>query len=323
MTTTSHPHNNKQADRRLSFSDAGMETVLIFENGFDLPEFASFPLLDRPEGRSALLAYYQGFVDIADSQNVDLVLDTATWRASQGWGEKLGYDAEALERINREAVVLLEQVRADRPPDAPSISISGAIGPAGDGYTAHERLSVEDAMSYHQPQLQTFAQSGVDMATGLTLTYIDEGIGLALAAKSVGIPVVVSFTVETDGSLPSGQTLKEAIEAVDSATDNYPNSYGINCAHPEHFGNRLSDGEDWCNRIGLIQANASRMSHQELDNAPELDPGNPTELAANIAELRDWLPELAIVGGCCGTSHIHIEQIARACAAPTSATPES
>jgi S-methylmethionine-dependent homocysteine/selenocysteine methylase len=314
MITTSHAPTQPDADTPLRISDAGMETVLVFEHGFDLPEFAAFTVLDQPAGRAALWDYYRGFVDIADEHGVELVLDTATWRASQGWGAKLGYDAENLDRINREAVAMVEQVRADRPTGAPKIWISGSIGPAGDGYSADIRLTVGEAMSYHEPQLRSLASAGADMATGLTMTHIDEAVGLALAAKAAGIPVVVSFTVETDGALPSGQTLQEAIEAVDAATETYPDGYGINCAHPQHFFDRLSADEGWCSRIGLIQANASQMSHQELNEAPELDPGNPTELATDIAALRDRLPGLAIVGGCCGTSHAHIDQIARACA---------
>ncbi|MGI9644196.1 MAG: homocysteine S-methyltransferase family protein [Ilumatobacteraceae bacterium] len=309
MTTTTD--TTSRAPMRIS--DAGMETVLIFEHGLDLPLFAAFTTLDHPAGRTALLDYYRGFVDIADQYGVELVLDTATWRASQGWGAKLGYDAEALDRINREAVAMVEQVRADRADDAPKIWISGAVGPAGDGYRAEVRLTVDEAKAYHAPQLRTLASADVDFATVLTMTHIDEAIGAALAAEEAGIPVTVSFTVETDGVLPSGQTLQEAVEAVDAATGNYPDGYGVNCAHPEHFADRLSADEDWCRRIGLVQANASRMSHAELDEAPELDPGNPTELGCDIATLRDRLPELAIVGGCCGTSHAHIEQIAQAC----------
>ena len=313
--TTDHTTSTRPApDTTLRISDAGMETVLIFEHGFDLPEFAAFPLLDRPEGRAALVDYYDGFIDIADRNGVELVLDTATWRASPSWGAKLGYDAAALDRISREAVALVEQVRADRPTDAPKVWISGSVGPAGDGYRPDTEMTVEEATAYHQPQLRALAEAGADIATGLTMTTIDEAVGLALAAQSAGIPVVVSFTVETDGSLPSGQTLQAAIEAVDAATGSYPDSYGINCAHPEHFAHRLSADEEWCTRIGLIQANASRMSHEELDNAPTLDPGHPGELAIDVAGLRDSLPGLSVVGGCCGTSHTHIDQIAQACA---------
>lgn len=313
MATDSSPQAQDDSSRPLRISDAGMETVLVFEHGFDLPEFAAFPLLDRPEGRAALSAYYDGFVEIAEEHGTDLVLDTATWRASQSWGAKLGYDADALDRVNRDAVALVEQVRTLWSTSPARIRISGSVGPADDGYTADRRMTVEEATAYHLPQLRTLADAGVDIATALTMTYVDEAIGLTLAARSAGIGVVVSFTVETDGRLPSGETLPNAIEAVDAATGSYPDSYGINCAHPEHFADRLAASEAWCRRIGLVQANASRRSHEELDNSPELDPGDPEELAIDVAALRAQLPALEVVGGCCGTSHGHIAEIARAC----------
>jgi len=301
----------------LRISDAGMETVLVFEHGFDLPEFAAFPLVDDRQGREALTSYYDGFVEIARERGIDLVLDSATWRASQNWGAKLGYDTAALDRVNRGAVALVAEVRDRHAGSGPSISISGSVGPADDGYTADNRMSVEEATDYHRPQLRSLAEAGADVATGLTMTYADEAVGLARAAQEAGIAVIVSFTVETDGSLPSGQPLKDAIEAVDTATDGYPDSFGINCAHPDHFTGRLDAGEAWCGRIGLVQANASRRSHEELDNSPELDPGDPVELGVDVAGLRDRLPALQVVGGCCGTSHDHIDQIARTCSPAT------
>ncbi len=315
MTTTTDTRTDATTGRApLRISDAGMETVLIFEHGFDLPEFAAFPLLDRPDGRAALLGYYRGFVDIADEHGVDLVLDTATWRASRAWGAKLGYGADDLDRVNRDAVAFVEHVRADRPADAPKIWVSGSVGPAGDGYSPDVRMTVEGASAYHRPQLRSLAEAGADFATVLTMTHVEEAIGVALAAKEADIPVTVSFTVETDGALPSGQSLQDAIETVDAVTGGYPDQYGINCAHPEHFAGRLSADAGWCHRIGLVQANASRMSHAELDEAPELDPGDPAELGLDVAALHDHLPALTVVGGCCGTSHAHIDQIARACA---------
>lgn len=301
--------------RRFQLTDAGLETVLIFEEGFDLPLFAAFPLLDEEKGRSALLRYYRGFVDIAQAQDVDLTLDTPTWRASQAWGDQLGYDAEALDRINVEAVELLQQIRADRSTSSPEISISGSVGPAVDGYVADRRMSVSEATSYHLPQIRSFAQAGADVVTALTMTYVDEAIGLTLAAKEVGIPLVLSYTVETDGALPSGQQLEEAIDAVDAASDGYPVFYGINCSHPQHFAHRISSDEQWCSRIGLLRVNASQKSHEELDNSPDLDPGDPIELGAEIADLRAQLSGLVTVGGCCGTSHVHIEHMGRACVA--------
>jgi homocysteine S-methyltransferase len=152
----------------------------------------------------------------------------------------------------------------------------------------------------------------VDQVTALTLTYAQEAIGFVRAATTVGVPSVVSFTVETDGSLPSGQSLREAVEMVDDQTDHAPSGFMINCAHPTHFEHVLDDGA-WLGRISGVRANASRMSHAELDAAEELDDGDPTDLAEQYRRLLPLLPGVHVLGGCCGTDHRHVRAISQAC----------
>ena len=146
------------------------------------------------------------------------------------------------------------------------------------------------------------------------MNYAEEASGIARAAREAGMPVALSFTVETDGRLPTGQPLNEAIAQVDSETGAYPAYYMINCAHPTHFDTVLAPESEWINRIGGLRANASRMSHAELDEAEELDAGDPVELGQEYADLKRHLPNLTVLGGCCGTDHRHIEQIGLACA---------
>ena len=304
------------ADRTLDrppirLTDAGLETVLIFEDGFDLPQFAAFPLVRDPAGREALVRYYRHFVELAAREGVEVVIDTPTWRASADWGTKLGVDAAGLEAVNAEAVELVQGVRDSADADVP-IRISGCIGSRTDGYTADDQVSVEAARAYHHVQIRTLRDAGVDVVTALTMTDAAEAAGIALAARDVGVPVVVSFTVETDGRLPSGETLREAIEFVDSASRGYPTHFGVNCAHPDHFVDVLAPNEEWTLRIGLVRANASRLSHAELDEAEELDAGDPDEWGADVAGLRAHLPALSTLGGCCGTNHVHIAAAARA-----------
>ena len=294
-------------------TDAGLETVLIFEDGFDLPEFAAFPLVCDAVGREALTRYYCRFVELADSEDVEVVLDTPTWRASATWGARLGFGPDDLRAVNTEAVELLHQIRTSVETETP-VLISGCVGSRTDGYRGDDRIATEAARAYHRSQVGTLKEAGVDLVTALTMTYADEAAGVALAARDVGVPVVISFTVETDGRLPSGESLREAIELVDGASGNYPIHFGINCAHPDHFVDVLDPAEEWTRRIGLVRSNASRLSHAELDEAEELDAGDPHEWGGDVAALHAVLPGLCTIGGCCGTNHSHIEAAARASA---------
>jgi homocysteine S-methyltransferase len=288
-----------------------METTLIFHEGFDLPCFASFVLVEDERGSDALRSYYSRYVALARERGVGLLLDAPTWRASRDWGERLGYSESALADVNRRAVALVEELRADAAGDPP-IVISGCVGPRGDAYRPADPMSADEAEAYHSDQIATLAGTTADLVSALTLTYVEEAIGIARAAHDAGIPVAVSFTVETDGRLPSGQELGEAIEQVDAETDGEPAYFMINCAHPTHFAPVLERGEPWLERIGGLRANASKLSHAELDEAEELDEGDPADLGARYAELRSLLPEVRIVGGCCGTDHRHIAAIAEA-----------
>lgn len=302
-----------QSKGEVMLTDGGLETTLIFESGFDLPEFAAFPLIATDEGRAALDGYYRSYVNVALHHRVGIVLETPTWRASADWGDILGFDADDLRRLNSSTVEFLQQLRAETESADTKIVVSGSLGPRGDGYVAGNQMSVDDARTYHREQIHTFANAGADMVSIITMTYAEEAIGAAHAARAEDMPIVVAFTVETNGRLPSGEGLGEAIERVDAETRGYPVSLGVNCAHPDHFSASLTDGGDWLGRVGLIRANASRMSHEELDNAEELDAGDAQELGRLYADLSDLLPGLRVMGGCCGTDDNHIAEIAKHC----------
>jgi S-methylmethionine-dependent homocysteine/selenocysteine methylase len=292
-------------------TDSGLETWLLFHKGIDLPDFASFPLLEDDGGRAALAEYFLDHLRVADQAGTGIVLETPTWRASADWGGRLGYDAAALDRANRGSVALLRELGAEVP--GVDLSVSGNFGPRGDGYDPAELLAPDDAEAYHRAQAASFAAEGADRLTMLTCTHVGEGIGFVRAAAATGLPVTLSFTVETDGRLPSGQPLAEAIEEVDAATDGVVASFGLNCAHPDHFDAVLDPSSPAIGRLGLLRSNASRMSHAELDEAEELDDGDPEELGGQYAALIERLPNLQVLGGCCGTDVRHVHAIAAAC----------
>src|SRR4029453_875358 len=295
-------------------TDGGIETTLIFLEGQDLPHFAAFHLFRTPEGEATLRKYFRTYAELAEKYRSGLVLETATWRASADWGEKLGYSSDALAGANQKSVRLLEEIREEYETPRTPIVISGCIGPRGDGYLPDNPMSDEQAEGYHSSQVETFAGTAADLVTAITMNYAEEAVGLACAARNANLPVVISFTVETDGKLPTGQSLGDAIQQVDEATSGYPAYFMINCAHPTHFSRVVGGDEPWVERIRGLRENASTISPAELNTPPELDAGNPAELGREYAVLkRHQLKSLNVFGGCCGTDHRHIEQIALAC----------
>jgi homocysteine S-methyltransferase len=322
MTTTNrYRHALPQLAGQPMLTDSGLETTLIFLDGLDLPCFASFSLLATAEGTARLRAYYDRHIKLAVSRGMGFIADTPTWRANRDWGVRLGYDDERLNAINRSAVAMMFDIREtwERSPDGSSIPIivSGNIGPRDDGYSPNQLMEPDEAEAYHTAQVRTFADAGVDMITAMTMTHVGEAIGIARATKAAGIPLSMGLTVETDGRLPTGQSLADAIEDID-ACGAKPAYYMINCAHPDHFRNTLAvaaegggDGS-WRDRILAIRANASRKSHAELDEATELDAGDPIGLGHDYMVLWSFLPNLRVLGGCCGTDHRHIIAIADA-----------
>jgi S-methylmethionine-dependent homocysteine/selenocysteine methylase len=224
-------------DTRPFLADAGLETVLIFLDGIDLPEFASFPLLETEDGRAALVRYYETYLGLGRRHGRGVVLDTPTWRASADWGARLGYDTDRLADLTRRGVDLVRDVAASFA-DVPTV-VNGAVGPRGDGYVVGAAMSIEEATRFHTMQARAFAAAGADMMSAITMNYVEEAIGVARAATAAGVPVAVSFTVETDGRLPSGTGLADAITRTDDATDGAPAYYLVNCAHPTHFAHLL------------------------------------------------------------------------------------
>lgn len=295
----------------LFLTDGGIETTLIFLDGLELPYFAAFDLLKSPEGRERLRTYYRRHAEIAKKRGLSFILESATWRANPDWAAKLGYSLEDLKTANRQAIELLQEVREEfETPETPMV-ISGCIGPRGDGYDPGKAMTADEAEAYHAFQTRIFAEVGTDMVAAITMTNVPEAIGIVRAARSVDLPVAISFTVETDGRLPTGESLQEAVEAVDAATGSAAAYYMLNCAHPTHFEQRLEG--DWCGRLRGLRCNASKRSHAELDSAPDLDAGYPVELGRQYRDLRQRLPQLTVLGGCCGTDYRHIEQISLAC----------
>ncbi|THF85727.1 homocysteine S-methyltransferase family protein [Deinococcus sp. KSM4-11] len=299
--------------KRFMLTDGGLETDLLYNRGIDLPCFAAIVLLRTAEGRAALEAYYRPYLEVARELGAGFILESPTWRASPDWAAPLGLDLSELDELNIAAIDLMRRLCADYRGAVPEIVVSGCIGPRGDGYVAGEIMGVAEATEYHTHQTRVLASAGADLISALTMTNVNEAIGLVRAAQAVGVPVVISFTVETDGRLPTGDTLMDAVMAVDAATDAYASYFMINCAHPDHFAAVLDPRAAWTQRIRGVRANASRCSHDELNAMTELDDGNPAELGQLYRELLATQPQITVLGGCCGTDLRHVTAVAQAC----------
>ncbi len=292
-------------------TEAGMETSLVFHHQIDLPEFAAYDLLRDMDGYETLYDYYKTYAKLAVKYQHGLVLETPTWRANADWGNKIGDDEAALHGLNIKAVDLIRHIQEEYENNDTPIVISGCLGPRGDGYNPSTIMTVQQAKDYHSAQIETFTHTCVDMVAALTMNYVSEAIGITLAAQSYGMPVCISFTVETDGNLPTGETLEEAINEVDQATSNGPAYYMINCAHPSHIDRLINGSDRWLKRIKGLRCNASRLSHAELDECEVLDDGNPAEFGSECSQMRGLAPHITVLGGCCGTDHRHIEAVCK------------
>lgn len=306
--------NLPQRSGALFLTDGGLETTLLFHKGLELPGFASFPLVESDTGLEAMRRYYARHAAIARANGFGFILESPTWRASADWGRKLGYADAALADLNRKAVAFMASLReAWETPRSPMV-VSACVGPRGDGYQPGSTMTAEEAEAYHAAQIGVFRDTQADMVTAMTLNYAEEAIGVARAAVRAGMPVAISFTLETDGRLPTGQTLADAVTVVDAATGQAPAYYMINCAHPVHIAPALADGGPWLSRLRGLRANASKRSHAELDAAPDLDAGDPAELGRAYRDFLQRLPHINVLGGCCGTDHRHVREICRCCA---------
>ncbi len=300
-----------QSSGDLFLTDAGLETDLIFNHGIEIREFAAHTLLPDEHGRKAVANYLRGFLSLANEHDAGFVLDSQTWKAHLHWAADLGESEQELRQSNEDSVAFIAGLREEFSGNKKPIVLNGVIGPRGDAYAPEARLAANEAEEYHARQIGWLAETDVDMVTALTFTQSDEAIGVVRAAQAAGLPVVISFTVETDGSLPTGQPLKDAIAAVDDATEAAAAYFMVNCAHPDHFANVLEDA-DWARRIRGLRCNASRLSHAELDECEVLDDGDPEELAGQYKAIKTTMPWLNVFGGCCGSDLRHVARIASA-----------
>jgi homocysteine S-methyltransferase len=307
-------------------TSGGIETYLLFLQGVPLREFCAFELIDDEAGWSTMeRAFLRPILDAAAASGFGFISDCLAWRASRDYVDRLGHSAAGVAGVNKRLVARMrrsiDEWRAaggERAKACPVV-LAADLGPRGDGYAvgAGGPLPVDAAYGYHVEQVRALADADVDLLVALTMTSVNEALGVVRAAREHRLPVLVSPTVETDGSLPDGSALGDFVARVDEATGGYPVAYIVNCAHPTHLEptlRRAADaGAPWLRRFRGLRTNASAKSHQELDEATELDRGDVAELVERMKTLKDRYG-FTILGGCCGTDAEHMQAIARRCA---------
>jgi S-methylmethionine-dependent homocysteine/selenocysteine methylase len=301
----------QQREGVVYLTEGGQETEIMYKFGHELPEFAMYPLLDNPAAMANLRAMYELVLDAAAGHGFAAILTGLDYRASPDWGEKLGYSRQGLADALAQSIDFLRDVAKPYQTQISKILIGGMAGPRGDAYSLNRTITAEEAEDYHAFQIETLKGIGIDFMSAVTFNNVPEAIGVARAAAKLGVPLYISFTLDSDHHLKSGPSLKEAIETVDRETgDARPDFYGLNCSHPLEFGPALEDG-DWILRLRCLRPNASSQDKIHLCEIGHLEDGNPVELGRQIGELARRYPHMDIFGGCCGTWDRHLNEIAR------------
>jgi homocysteine S-methyltransferase len=300
-----------QRDGVLYLSEGGQETEIMYKHGHDLPEFAMFPLLDDAKARADLDAMYARYLESAAASGFAALMGGLDYRASPDWAEKLGYSRETLREAQLRSIDFLREAAKPFAGQLPDILIAGVIGPRGDAYKLNRTITAQEAEEYHSVQLGTLREANVDLVSAMTFNNIPEAVGLSRAAKRVGLPIILNFTLDSSSRLRSGPTVREAIEAVDAeAGDAHPECYGLNCSHPIEMAPALEPG-GWFKRVRSLRPNAALMEKQALCKIGHLVDGDPPELGAQMGALAHRYPHLDIWGGCCGTWDTHLNHIAK------------
>ena len=292
-------------------TEGGTETEVMYKWGFDLPEFAMFPLLDDPEADTVIRNMYRRYLDVAAEQGVGVLLNGHDYRASPDWGAKLGYSAEGLQQMQRRTIQFLDEMRAEYADRVTDVYIAACIGPRGDAYGTGGEITADEAEDYHSVQLHNLDGTAADMAVAATFNNIPEAIGVIRAAKGAGMPIGVSLTLTPEGRLRSGPTLREAVETVDEVTAGAAAWFGTNCSHPLEFEPAIADAGPWLDRLRYIRPNAAKMDKIALCSLGHLEDGDPEELGEQMGDVVRRLPRADIIGGCCGTDERHLSEIAR------------
>ena len=267
--------SSDRSNRRF-LAGGNLESALVRDYHVDLTHNAAFELLYSREGRQIMKHYHELYLQLAERYQLTYILETPTWRANRDWIYRLGYKTDETAIVNRHAVQFIRETEYANRCD---VIISGSVGPRHDLFDPNNAMSPDESATYHSEQLSTFALMDVDIITARALNDNDEAIGVVKACRSLGVPIVISFKVDDQGNLPSGEALGKAITHVDQETHNYTTYFTLNCIGTDTL-QHLSDGAgSWKGRLQGIQT---------ITKSTYLD----------ITKIKEHFPNLKVLGGC-------------------------
>jgi homocysteine S-methyltransferase len=287
-------------------ADGAVETRVMFRSDVRMdPDVQVAAMVGDPVGGPALRDVFAGYVSVARSHALPVVVGTPTFRASARYVQRAGLGVDGVERLNRAAV----EFQRDVVRDAGDVRawVAGVLGPAGDAYTPSEALDVDAARAYHAGQADVLARAGVDFLFAATFPSVGEATGAALAMRDTDVPAVVSFVLGADGRVLDGTDLASAVARVDDVCA--PDWFSLSCIHPTLAARALHDAGAAVERVREVKANGAALTPEQLValDHPVADP--PGEWAAAMWSLRAEFG-IPVLGGCCGTDDRHVDALA-------------
>lgn len=244
---------------RYCLSDGGLDSFMTFEKGFDHPLFSTVRLVEGAEGRTALTAYSERQTALARKTVCGFVMDTPTWPAGMAWAAYLRFCKDEIIALYSHDAGFIKTLRDRNEIDDLLVVLIGLVETAGASQDSGARFDPVMARIVHWTQMRVLADA--EMVSAKTFTHVGEAAGMVLAAWDCDLPGAIAFALETDGCLPSVQSLAEAIYEVVRNAGGFPIRYVIDCSYPDQFRDVLN-GENYCApRVGGSRANVSDTSH--------------------------------------------------------------
>ena len=292
------------ANNELMLAEASIIEVLRRSGRVQLhPRLENALLIYDRIGKTESVQICNDYISVAHKAGRPIFIGTPTWRANK---ERLS-EAGVSSNVNRDAVDFMKRLRSEWSSWKENIPIAGLIGCKNDCYKPVEGISLRDAYDFHSWQIEKLAEPGVDFLLAATIPTLPEATGIALAMAQTGIPYMISFVINREGTILAGNSLEQCINEIDVASGKPPLGYMINCAYPSFLNAHIQPKAVLSRLIGF-QANASSLDHAELEGSATLQVEKIAEWGEEMINLNRTYG-VKILGGCCGTDARHLQYI--------------